>query len=450
VNAITRVKSVFKFGFENKPRTNLPIFGSEFKKPTKAVLRKLRAKNGEKSLEASQIRTLIEAAGVPLSRGSLSEASQVFDPELLHAIIGDLAAKTLHLLIHGKEAEALRGLTAVDGSLLPALPKMAWALWVDSQNRAAKMHIHFDVLKGVPVEATLTTGNGSETEQLRAALQALRLYVIDRGYAEYQLFQDIIDAGSDFIGHIRDNAVWTVVKERPLSPAAIAAGVLSDREVRLGCPKSGAVFKQTLRVIKVLTGKKDAKGRLEILLLATNRLDLDAELVALGYRFRWAVELFFRWFKCILGCRHLLANSPNGVTIQVYLAIIASILISLCVGRKPTPLNRSSPSPLQQARQTLQEPREQADDQGRLGFMPNLAPFDGLVHPLLPDCKSLHHESDGEPEGRAMHAAFGNVLTALFMAGSKQNAGENSGRDKPLRAFQKFLQSHGKTPYQSH
>jgi Transposase DDE domain len=270
-----------------------------------------------------------------VSRGALSEASQVFDPELLHAIIGDIAAQTLPL-VHGKEAEALRGLTAVDGSLLPALPRMAWALWVDSKNRAAKIHLHFDILKGVPVEATVTTGNGSETEQLRATLQALRLYVIDRGYADYQLFQDIIDARSDFIGRIRDNAVWKVVKERPLSPAAIAAGVLSDREVWLGCPKSGAVFKQTLRVIEVQTGKMDSKGRPEILLLATNRLDLDAELVALGYRFRWAVELFFRWFKCILGCRHLLANSPNGVTIQVYLAIIASLLVSLWVGRKPT------------------------------------------------------------------------------------------------------------------
>jgi hypothetical protein len=46
--------------------------------------------------------------------------------------------------------------------------------------------------------------------------------------------------------------------------------------------------------------------------------------------------LFFRWLKCILGCRHLLANSRKGVTIQVYLAIIASLLISLWVGRKPT------------------------------------------------------------------------------------------------------------------
>jgi hypothetical protein len=270
-----------------------------------------------------------------VSRGSLSEASRVFDPELLHAIIGDIAAQTLPL-VHGKEAEALRGLTAVDGSLLPALPKMAWALWLDPQHRAAKMHVHFDVLKGVPVETTVTAANDSETEQLRATLQARRLYVIDRGYAEYQLFQDILDARSDFIGRIRDNAVWSIVEERPLTPAAQAAGVRSDRIVWLGGPQSGSVFKQPVRVLEVDTGKTNAQGHPEILLLATSRLDLAAELVALGYRFRWTVELFFRWLKCILGCRHLLANSRDGVTIQVYLAIIASLLISLWVGRKPT------------------------------------------------------------------------------------------------------------------
>ena len=65
-------------------------------------------------------------------------------------------------------------------------------------------------------------------------------------------------------------------------------------------------------------------------------MDLDAELVALGYRFRWAVELFFRWFKCVLGCRHLLSTSRDGVTIQLYVGIIASLLISLWTGKKPT------------------------------------------------------------------------------------------------------------------
>jgi Transposase DDE domain len=267
--------------------------------------------------------------------GSLSEASRVFDPELLREFIGQLADQALPLL-PGKEAEALRGLTAVDGSLLPALPKMAWALWVDEDHRAAKMHVHFDVLKGVPVEATLTAGTGSETGQLRATLQPGRLYVIDRGYAEYQLFQDIIHAGSGFIGRIRDNAVWTMVEERPIVPAAAAAGVRRDLVVWLGGPQSGTVFEQPLRILEVWTGKTDAHGQPEVLLLASNRLDLDAERIALGYRFRWSVELFFRWFKCILGCRHLLSTSPNGITIQLYLGIIASLLISLWTGRKPT------------------------------------------------------------------------------------------------------------------
>jgi hypothetical protein len=286
--------------------------------------------------QASQLTKVQKLLGCERAAlGSLSEASRVFDPQLLHDILGELAGRALPLM-QGKEAEALRGLTAVDGSLLPALPKMAWALWVDDQHRAAKMHVHFDVLRGVPVEATLTAGNGSETTQLRATLQPSRLYVIDRGYAEYQLFQDILDAGSGFIGRIRDNAVWTVVEERPVSAQAWAAGVRRDLVVWLGGPQSGAVFKQPLRVIEVLTGRTDAQGQPEVLWLASNRLDLDAELIALGYRHRWAIELFFRWFKCILGCKHLLSTDPNGITIQLYVGLIASLLISLWTGKKPT------------------------------------------------------------------------------------------------------------------
>lgn len=269
------------------------------------------------------------------SLGSLSAAARDFDAEPLQAIVGELAQQTLPLTA-GKDAELLRGLTAVDGSLLPALPKMAWALWVDETHRAAKLHLHFDVFKGVPCHATITAGNGNEKKELRAALQAGRLYAIDRGYAEYQLFQDIIDARSSFIGRIRDNAVYEVVEERPLSADARQAGVVRDRVVNLGCETSGAVFQQPLRVVEVETGKTDSHGRPELLLLASNCLDLDAAWIALGYKFRWTVELFFRWFKCILGCQHLLSTCPNGVAIQVYLALIASVLIVQWTGQKPT------------------------------------------------------------------------------------------------------------------
>jgi hypothetical protein len=284
---------------------------------------------------ASCVDKVQQKLGCPrTSLGSLSEAARVFDAQALQAIVGELAQQALPLQA-GKDAELLRGLTAVDGSLLPALPKMAWALWVDAEHRAAKLHLHFDVFKGIPCHATVTEGNGNEKKELHASLQPGRLYVIDRGYAEYQLFQDIIDAQASFIGRICDNAVYEIIEERPLSADARHAGVVRDLVVWLGCKSSGAVFKQPLRVVAVATGKTDSHGQPEVLLLASNCLDLDAAWIALGYQFRWTVELFFRWFKCILGCKHLLATCRNGVTIQVYLALIASMLIVLWTGHKP-------------------------------------------------------------------------------------------------------------------
>jgi hypothetical protein len=286
--------------------------------------------------QASCLQKVQDKLGTPCtSLGALSAAARDFDAAALQGIIGELADRALPLH-KGKDAEVLHGLTAVDGTLLRALPKMAWALWINEKHRAAKLHLHFDVFRGIPCYATVTDGNGNEKKQLRAALKSERLYVIDAGYAEYKLFQDIIDAHSSFIGRVRDNAVFEVVEERPLSEDARQAGVLSDRIVWLGNDSSSKAFKQKLRLVEVATGKTDSQGRPEVLLLASDRLDLDAAWIALGYKYRWTVELFFRWFKCILGCRHLLSTCRNGVTIQVYLALIASLLIVQWTSHKPT------------------------------------------------------------------------------------------------------------------
>jgi DDE family transposase len=287
--------------------------------------------------QASQLGKIQKNLGCSrASLGSLSEAARVFDSKLLRDLIPELAAKVLPTA-HGKDAKALQGLIAVDGSLLPALPKMVWALWVDDDHRAAKMHVHFDVFRGIPADVTVTHGSGSEREQLRKMLQPGRVYVVDRGYEEYQLFQDILDARSSFIARVQDSVAYKVFEERPLTKEARAAGVVSDVIVkRLGTDHHKNVLKQKVRIVKVQTDKLDSNGKPNVLVLVTNLLDLPADLVALGYKYRWAVELFFRWLKCILGCRHLLANNVNGVEIQVYLGIIASLLISLWTGKKPT------------------------------------------------------------------------------------------------------------------
>ncbi len=287
----------------------------------------------QQASELKKVQRVLQCSRASL--GSLSEATQVFDAEVLKEVIGELAAQVQPFAEHN-DLKGLENLTAVDGSLLPALPKMAWALWMDEKHRAAKMHLVFEVLRGIPRKVSVTEGNASEAKQLRELLEPGRLYVTDRGYTEYLLFEQILEVGSSFICRIRDRLMWNVIEERPLSAEAKADGVQRDVVLRFGSKRHGTLIETPLRVVEVRTGKIDSKGEPEILKLATDRMDLESELVALGYKDRWSVELYFRWFKCILGCRHLLSESQNGVEIQVYVGIIAGLLISLWTGRKPT------------------------------------------------------------------------------------------------------------------
>ena len=270
------------------------------------------------------------------SLGALSEAAQVFDATLLHEVLTALGAQ-LRPHVPVAEQEVLAQLIAVDGSLLPALPRMAWALWQDAQHRAAKMHVAFAVLRQGPVDVTVTAGNASERTELRRLVQPGGFYVCDRGYTDYSLFQELHDLPCSFLCRVKDNAAYEVQEERPVSAAAQAAGVVRDAVLRrLGTAHHVRLLPQPFRVVTIATGKLQQDGTPEVMVLVTNRLDLDADLVALAYRYRWAVELFFRWIKCVLGCRHLLSQSEKGVRIQVYVALIASLLISLWVGRAPT------------------------------------------------------------------------------------------------------------------
>jgi hypothetical protein len=228
---------------------------------------------------------------------------------------------------------------------------MLWALWLDDTHRAAKLHLEFDVMKSMPVRAEITDGNANEKANLRKALAPNKLYLLDAGFGEYKLFAEIHEARSNFLARLRDNAVWETIEERPLSEADRCAGVQRDMIVRLGSPQRQDDLPMPVRVIEIYHRGSSDRPRLSrvsskktfrttdadyTMLLVTDRMDLPAEIIALLYRYRWQIELFFRWFKCILGCTHLLSLSRNGVSLQVYCALIASMLITLWTGRKPT------------------------------------------------------------------------------------------------------------------
>jgi IS4 transposase len=169
---------------------------------------------------------------------------------------------------------------------------------------------------------------------------------MDRGFAKFTLFNRMVAAKSSYACRLRDKSTYEVVEARTLTAADRAAGVLSDQIVRFANGKADARPDHPLRLVCVCTSPHTSRGKYRggstgpgsdgVLPIATNRLDVPAEIIALIYRFRWTIEIFFRFFKHVLGCRHLLSHRPNGIEIQTYCAIIACLLISLWTGRKPT------------------------------------------------------------------------------------------------------------------
>lgn len=315
------------------------------------VLRSLRALQ-----QASELEKVRRKLGVGrTSLGSFSEATDVFDPERLTGIIGQLLSQLPQARQIGR-GHLSQVLTAVDGTIVQTLGSLAQAAYMrDKQGKthsAWRFHTHFEIDRSVPVRMDVTTarnvGKNEERNQLRRRLEPDRCYVLDRWYGDFLLWNQIVAAGSSYVCRIRDNSnLQRVVEERPVTVAARKAGVLRDLVVHLGRKeKDRERPDHPVRVILIQTTPHKRTGRPKggtagpasdgILRIATNLLDVPAEVIADIYKHRWLIELFFRFFKHILGCRHLLSTDPVGIQIQAYCAIIACLLIHLWTGGKPT------------------------------------------------------------------------------------------------------------------
>jgi hypothetical protein len=118
----------------------------------------------------------------------------------------------------------------------------------------------------------------------------------------------------------------TSSRELALSKEDHQAGGVRAARVMMGREAKAGPF-----VLVEVAGDKEPL----VLLSSLESEDLPAHGVALLYRQRWMVELFFRWIKCLLGCRHWLAESEHGVAMQVYCALIAALLLALYSGKRP-------------------------------------------------------------------------------------------------------------------
>jgi hypothetical protein len=255
----------------------------------------------------------------------------VLDPSLLHEVFQEVYKKTKGSPQEEKRLAALN-LIIQDATLWRALPRMAWAEYgvgPKGDAKGVRMHLRFKLVDEKPLQIKVTEGKGCEREALREMCVAGQINVGDRFYGlDYQLFKHVAEARGFFVFRLKESAVVHVEEELPLSAIDREAGVVRHLWARLGAHEKERSIR--LRLIEIKTADQH-------IFLATNLPveEASAELIGLIYRKRWSVELFFRWIKCILKCRHFFAESREGVAIQLYLALIASLLFQGYTGQRP-------------------------------------------------------------------------------------------------------------------
>jgi hypothetical protein len=275
----------------------------------------------------------------PISLGSFSEAQAVFGYKRLEQAFEALIKENLRFGTPepGSQQAPPAILNLVDSSVFQALPRMAWAEWRHQKTtqRAVRLHLLFNVFDGEPSKVLVSEGRRCERKAFAEMIEEGGFYVGDRYYGrDYQFFKALVEAACSFVFRLCENATCTVLEELPLDEEDRAAGVVSDQIVRLG--SRDYLHSDPVRVVRIEKPELD-----EPLLLVTNQLDrnaFSAALLATIYQQRWAIELFFRWIKCIFARPeqwHWFAESSEGVQIQIYLALIAAVLLSRRLGRLP-------------------------------------------------------------------------------------------------------------------
>lgn len=277
----------------------------------------LRATVTGLSLDAGR---LYHAGGTAAKRSTLADANQYRDAGaftgLLKAMIG-LASRKLRRDLRG-------ALYLIDATSMPLNSLSAdWAR-AQRQSFGAKAHVVLDAATGIPVHAIVTAATVNDIEVARKlTIEPGATYAFDLGYHDFQWFADLHAAGCRFVTRFKTNTAFTPGETRALPEGTLA---LSDRIGHLSARMTRSrknPFQSPVREITVQT----ETGKL--LRLMTNDLTSPADEIAIIYKRRWEIELFFRWIKQGLNITRFIGTSKNAVRTQVAINLIAFLLIRL-------------------------------------------------------------------------------------------------------------------------
>ena len=197
-------------------------------------------------------------------------------------------------------------------TVLDAIATVAQAAWLPFQDGTAKhawkLHVNFDFdtfcpePDGLELTDARNTGKSDEKNVLRKKLRGDSCYVTDRWFGQFTLFNQINAVGSGYVCRVKENSVLEVAEERLLSDEALKAGVVRDAVVRMGLSsKPDARPDHPIRIVVIEAephakrggrrGKTAGPGNKGTVVIATNLLHVPAEIIALIYHYRWAIEI---------------------------------------------------------------------------------------------------------------------------------------------------------------
>ena len=215
-----------------------------------------------------------------------------------------------------------QSLYALDSTTIDlCLSLFPWAKF-RKHKAAVKMHTLLDLHGNIPTFIRITDGKVHDVNILDEILpEAGAFYVMDRGYVDFERLHVFTLSAAFFVVRTKSNVL---IQRRYSHPVDKTTGVRSDHTVILTAINSAKAYPDQLRRVSYLDVK--TKKRFKFL---TNNFTLPALTIALIYKSRWQVELFFKWIKQHLRIKAFFGTSENAVKTQIWIAISVYVLVAI-------------------------------------------------------------------------------------------------------------------------
>lgn len=269
---------------------------------------------------ASQSRALYHFGVKPVRRSTLAYANEHRTHELFKKIFERMLSKCLP--IAPKHRFRFKNpLYSLDATVIDlCLSLFDWAKFRTTKG-AVKLHVKLNHAGYLPMFVHVTTGQ--EHEQRVAPLFPLErgdVVVFDKAFTNFSWYASLLERGIYFVTRLKRNADYRVVERRDVSHLKT---IFSDQIIEFKGFYTSRKYPYRLRRIR---SKDPETGK--IIVLLTNHFDWSAQTIALIYKDRWQIELFFKALKQQLKVKSFVGTSRNALLSQLWVALIAYLLLS--------------------------------------------------------------------------------------------------------------------------